>query len=233
MHEIILKGPHKNALGARMLDHLLNELEAADGEPVLLTGDGDTFSAGVDLQEILTYDPVGMAGYLSKLDRTIAALFDYPAPTVAAVNGHAIAGGAVLTLCCDVRVCSDDPRVRIGLNENAIGVSFPPGILNIVRYRVPDAWESYVLLGGGLFSPQEAQRLGLVDILANDVLTRARKELARLAQHPRQTYAELKAQLREGLTNVSEADWHKFSTEMLYHWTSGNTREKIRTLLKK
>ena len=159
----------KNALGTEMLDHIDAELARAGGAPVLLTGGGDAFSAGLDLREVASLDAPGMKRFLDKLEGVCARLFDYPGPTVAAVNGHAIAGGCVLTICCDLRVCTSSPRARIGLNEVALGLRFPPGIAAIVRARVPPRSVAEVVLGAGLHAPEDARRLGLVDELADDV----------------------------------------------------------------
>src|SRR5690606_9804653 len=104
MRELTIQGPGKNALGRELMGSLLAQLREADGEPLLLTGAGDAFSAGLNLKELLELDEAGMDGFRRLLGELSAALFDYPGPTVALVNGHAIAGGCVLALCCDWRV---------------------------------------------------------------------------------------------------------------------------------
>jgi len=83
MREIQLDGPGKNSLGTAMLTHLVAELREAAGEPVLLTGAGDAFSAGLDLKEIHALEGEGMLEFLRLLERAVAALFLYPGPTVA------------------------------------------------------------------------------------------------------------------------------------------------------
>src|SRR5206468_3501137 len=64
--------------------------------------------------------------------------------------------------CCDRRVASPDEHVKIGLNEVALGVEFPPKIMGIVEHRVPPRFRYEVVLGAGLYSPQDAVRTGLV-----------------------------------------------------------------------
>src|SRR5436190_21503186 len=128
MFEITMEGPAKNALGTAMMTFLLDQLREAAGRPVLLSGSGDAFSAGLSLKEVASLDAEGMLGFLGLLERCMSALYLYPGPTVALVNGHAIAGGCVLTLCCDYRISTSSPRTRIGLNEVALGVRFPPRI---------------------------------------------------------------------------------------------------------
>src|ERR1700733_478280 len=156
MVEIAMTGPAKNALGTEMMTWLLGRLAGANGEPVLLTGSGDAFSAGLNLKEVAGLDLEGMATYLRLLERCMSALYQYPGPTVALVNGHAIAGGCVLTLACDVRVAKDDARAPTRLNEVALGVRFPPRVMRIVRDRVPTACHVPVILGAQLFPPDAA-----------------------------------------------------------------------------
>ena len=137
MYTLTLAGPGKNALSSVLMESIITRLREASGEPVLLIGAGDAFSAGLDLQEVAGLDRAGAERFLGTLERMTEALFTYPAPMVACVNGHAIAGGCVVELCADYRVLADQPKLRIGLNEVALGVQFPPTVLAVVRHRVP------------------------------------------------------------------------------------------------
>jgi enoyl-CoA hydratase len=196
MIEITMDGPGKNALGTAMMTFLIERLRDAAGAPVLLTGSGDAFSAGLNLREVAGLDGDGMLAFLRLLEDCMAALYLYPGPTVAAVNGHAIAGGCVLTLCCDHRVATASPRSKIGLNETALGVRFPPRVLVIVRRRLALQHADRVLLGAELFDTKAALGLGLVDEIADDVVATARARLTALAAHPAGAYAQTKADLR-------------------------------------
>src|SRR5262245_26567894 len=129
MFEIAMAGPAKNALGTEMMQFLLDQIAEARGRPILLTGTGDAFSAGLNLKEVASLDARGMEVFLRRLEELMAALFAYPGPVVGLVNGHAIAGGCVLTLCCDHRVAARSARSKIGLNELALGLRFPPRVM--------------------------------------------------------------------------------------------------------
>src|SRR6202042_707140 len=188
--EILLEGPAKNALGTRTMTHLLDRLRDAAGAPVLLRGAGDSFSAGLNLREVAALDERGMERFLRQLEECFAALYLYPGPTVACINGHAIAGGCVLALCCDHRVASSAPEIKIGLNEVALGLRFPPRTLAIVRDRVPRRHRAEVFLGAGLFSPARALDLGLLDEVVDDAPAVAHARLAALAAHPAKAYAD-------------------------------------------
>jgi enoyl-CoA hydratase len=231
MHEIVMDGPGKNALGSGMMDFLLGELDRAQGAPVLLTGRGDAFCAGLNLKELLALDAAGMEAFLRKLERLVSALFIYPGPTVAAVNGHAIAGGCILVLCCDHRVARADMDLRMGLNEVALGLQFPPGILRMLTLRLSATQSTRALLGAALVRPDEAGALGYLDELTDgEVVGVARARLAALAKHPADAYAAAKRALR-GASTWLEGDEEKFQ-QLLPAWTSQALKDRVAAVLK-
>jgi enoyl-CoA hydratase len=230
MVEIVLDGPAKNALGTRMLQHVKAEIEAADGAPILLTGAGDAFSAGLDLREISSLDAAGIERFLRLLVDTVEALFRHPGPSVAAVNGHAIAGGCVLAAACDHRVGTSLPTARIALNEVGLGLRFPPLMLAVLRYRLPQL--EAVILDAGMFPPPDALRLGLVDELADDPLAVARANLTRRAAHPPAAYAATKLDLRAVVRADPGAEL-AFVQEVLPTWTSEALQQRIRAFLER
>ncbi|HLK12389.1 MAG TPA: enoyl-CoA hydratase/isomerase family protein [Candidatus Binatia bacterium] len=232
MHEITLAGPGKNALGTALMTRVLAEIRGAAGKPLLVSGAGDAFSAGLDLKEVAALDPPGMERYLGLLDDLVDALYGHPAPTVACVNGHAIAGGCVVALCCDLRVAADDPRLRIGLNEVPLGLEFPPKILALVRRRVPPRSLERVVLEGALHDPRRALELGLVDEIAADARAAARARLALLATHPRAAYAAAKQALRSGALDLSAEQRRDFRERLVPAWCAHETRERVRAMLR-
>ena len=226
-----LDGPNKNALSSGLMRRLREELREAGGRPILLTGTGGAFSAGVDLKEVLGFDAAGARAFLTLIEEMAGELFAYPGPTVAYVNGHAIAGGTVLALCCDFRVAADDPEILIGLNEVALGVPFPPAVLKLVGHRVPRRHLEEVVLGAALFPPTEACMLGLVDEVAADGAVAALRHLDGLARQPATAYAAAKQGLRAGVLAVSAEERRRFEEEDLPIWTSEPLRERIRAYL--
>jgi len=144
------------------------KLKTSKARAVVLTGQGGMFSAGVNLIRARDGGARYIRKFLPVLNTMFDTVFNFPKPVVAAINGHAIAGGCVLAICCDLRVMSDDARLRIGLNEVALGLEFPPKILALARRRVSRRWIDRVLLEAGLHAPAEALELGLVDEVAAD-----------------------------------------------------------------
>lgn len=233
MKEIILSAPGKNAINTELMTQLIADLDAAAGEPVLLTGAGDAFSAGLNLKEVLALDAAGMKGFLGLLEETTRVLFEYPGPTVALVNGHAIAGGCVLALACDLRVMRLGTGARIGLNEVALGLHFPPRVMKMVKARVHRRHWERVILGADLFDAETAFDLGLVDHVSEDASTFAGERLAALAAHPPGAYARAKHLLRADVLTVTNAESASFEHEDLPVWTSDPVRERIAALLRR
>jgi enoyl-CoA hydratase/carnithine racemase len=233
MVEIVLEGPAKNALSTTLMTAVREQLEAAGDAPVLLRGSGDAFSAGLDLKEVGSLDADEMEDFLRLLEGTVDAVFRHPAPTVAAVNGHAIAGGCILALMCDHRVATADPRARIGLNEVALGLRFPPRVLQMVRYRVPPSTQERVLMGAGLHDPETAYGLGLVDevVAADELLPRCQAVLERLAALPRGAYADTKADLRGEVGQIAADAEARFVQDVLPVWAGEELRQRIRAFL--
>jgi enoyl-CoA hydratase/carnithine racemase len=232
MREIVLSSPGKNALSTSVLGSLLRDLADARGEPVLLTGAGDVFSAGLDLKELAALETLDDARRLvGTLEQVVEALFLHAGPTVALVNGHAIAGGCVLALCCDRRVVTADPRVRIGLNEVALGLAFPPRTFAMVRAQLGGPAAERVILGAQLHDPAAARSAGLVDAVEPDARAAALALLEALARHPREAYARAKARLRGDALRVSEAEERRFEEETLPRWASEETRAAARRAL--
>jgi len=232
MHEVVLEGPGKNALGSALMHRLLDAFRAAAGEPILLRGAGDAFCAGLNLKEMAALDAAGMQSFLALLEDMVQALYQYPGPTAAAVNGHAVAGGCVLALGCDWRVMTAAAGARIGLNEVAIGARFPPRTWAMIKARVPAASLERVVLGAQLVDAQAALGLGLVDELADDPLAVAKERLAVLARHPRDAYAVAKRGIRGVLAPGAEA-LARWEGEDRAAWTSPQFRALIERQLKR
>jgi Delta3-Delta2-enoyl-CoA isomerase len=232
-YELVLSAPGCNALSSAFMQQLLEEIKAAAGRPLLLRGAGAAFSAGLNLKEVAALDLDGMRGFLERLDDLIDALYLYPGPTVACVNGHAIAGGCVLALCCDERIAVDDDGVRIGLNEVPLGLEFPPKILALVCDRLPPRWRARVLLEGALYDPPTAQRFGLIDDVAADAPAAAYAALTRLSQAPRATYAATKRALRAGVLALSDAQRRHFREQIVPAWCTPEVKRRVRAALER
>jgi enoyl-CoA hydratase len=229
MKTIVLEGPGKNSLSTALMQKVTAEVRAAAGEPLLVTGAGDTFCAGLNLKEVADLDAPGLTRFLGLLEDLVTALFEYPGPTVAAVNGHAIAGGCVVALCCDVRVMTARPGARIGLNEVALGLRFPPRTLKMLQKRVNGPTLTRLILEASLVTAPEALAAGLVDALGEAAEAKARLET--LAGFPPDAYAAAKRAL-SGTVEVSPEIQRAFLEDSVPVWASPELKAGWKAMLK-
>jgi enoyl-CoA hydratase len=215
------------ALDVELLDALTEAVTASD-RALVITGTGSSFSAGVDLRRILEGRRPYTEALLTALSRTFRAVFDHPRPTVAAVNGHAIAGGCVLALACDLRLMSGG---RIGLTELAVGVPFPTTALEVVQHALGPR-TGRVLLGGQVEDREHALALGMVDELSEpgELVPRAVALAAELAARSPESYRLAKVQLHRQANAAIEATAGG-DAAVLAGWASDDTRLRIEAAL--
>jgi enoyl-CoA hydratase len=198
---LYLDRPPVNAVENELLslaDTTLARLqEQADLRGLVVTGAGRCFSAGLDLKIVPHYSAAEQQRTMESINRVVARLYGLPLPAVAAINGHAIAGGLVLALACDYRV-GTMAACQIGLTEARAGIPFPAVAMNAVRAEVAPAVARRLTLMGRNYGPQAALADGILDELqpAEQVLRRAREIAADLGSIPRDAYVRIKHQLR-------------------------------------
>ncbi|MQA10268.1 MAG: enoyl-CoA hydratase/isomerase family protein [Pseudonocardiaceae bacterium] len=165
--------------------------------PIVLTGSGKAFSAGVDLPRVLDGGPGYVRRFLPALADAFEAVFSIGRPVVAAVNGHAIAGGCILATACDHRIMGE--AGSIGVTELAVGVPFPLSAMEILRFAVGDGPARRAVFEASTFTADEALTRGFVDevVGSTEVVSRAVQAARRLAGTiPAETYEFTKWQLR-------------------------------------
>ena len=154
-----------NALDIELCEAIAAQFEALRQSPtraVVLTGQGRMFSAGVDLLRLGEGGASYVRRFLPALHRLYDAVFFFDKPVVAAVNGHAIAGGCVLACCADRRIAARD-AFRIGVTELLVGVPFPALAFEVMRFATPPAFFAETILSGPTYPPDVAQARRMVD----------------------------------------------------------------------
>lgn len=188
IHELRLARPPVNALNpalcAALCDAMAQSLDQG-ARGIVLSGGPKAFTAGLDVPHLLTLDASALRVAWEGFFMAARALAQSTVPVVAALNGHAPAGGCVLALCCDYRVMAAGPYF-IGLNETRVGLVAPEGIQHLMRRVVGAHRAERLLVAGEMIDAQRALEIGLVDELADidAVPARAREWLAELLSLP-------------------------------------------------
>ena len=222
-----------NAIADRFVD-----LRNSDAKAVVLTGQGRIFSAGVDLKQLSDGGADYIRKFLPALHRLYEAVFYHPKPVVAAVNGHAIAGGCVLACCADRRIMAREAG-RIGVTEILVGVPFPSLALEIVRFAVPPRYVPEFTLSGATYATDEALRRGWIDEVAEpeDLMEDAMAVAREFSLLSPAAFAQTKMQIRQPVTERLQASGRATDKTVTDIWTAPATlayiREYVARTLKK
>lgn len=191
-----------NALDLEFCEALTSQLTVCERSPstraLVLTGSGAMFSAGVDLLRVVDGGADYLRVFLPAMNRMFQTLFAFPKPVVAAVNGHAIAGGCIMVCAADWRLMAREPG-RIGIPELLVGVPFPVVPLEIMRFATHSSQLQSLAYRGLTLAAADAREYGLVDSVtdADRVLDEAIAIAESVAALPAEAFALTKAQLRE------------------------------------
>jgi len=196
-----------NAIGHDFMDAMLEGLSRAENEAkaVVITGRAGLLSGGFDLKEF-EKGREALQAMLEKGSRMFFRLFSHAQPLVIACTGHAIAAGAFLLLSADNRIGSTGD-FKIGLNETAIGSTFPVFGIQLAKARLNPAYLTRSFVQSEAFSPEEAVQAGFLDELApaDAVLETALATAKRLSELPVKTYAQNKLDIRRSAIDAIEA----------------------------
>lgn len=232
--ELRLNRPPVNALTSELIVALRQAIENAPAGGVralVLSGTPGRFSGGLDVPLLLKLDQAGIATLwreLYSLLRTIAAS---PIPIVAAITGHAPAGGTVLGLFCDGRVMAQGD-FKMGLNEVQVGIPLPPVILSGLQRLVGPRLAEQLAVSGALLSAQEARAIGMVDELAppEQVLERALAWCQRLLAVPGDAFLATRREARADLVALFDRDLKQEMDYVTNKWWSPSTQSTLHAL---
>jgi len=214
------------------LTNAVMELATSSSRAIVLTGQGKIFGAGVDLPQLLVGGVEYARRFLPALDDVLEMLFFCQKPIVAAVNGHAIAGGCLLACCADCRIMSTG-KGRVGVPELRVGVPFPTVAMEIMRARTAPSFYEEVVLGGATYSAQNALNRGLIDavVAEGDLHDEAISAAESLAAIRPEIFAFSKQQARQPVRAAIETNGKLYEARIHEIWETAETQEAIRAFV--
>ena len=218
------------------LTSVLAEARPREG-PLVLTGMGSIFSAGVDLFRVVDGGRPYVEQFLPALEHLFLQLFTLPRPVIAAINGHAIAGGCLMACACDYRVMADGTG-RIGVPELAVGVPFPPSAIELLRAVNNPAHVEELVYMGRTYDARAAASIGLVNevVPPEQAVARAVDVARDLGARPARSFRLTKQFVRGPAAERIRAALPG-RQELIDAWASDDTfaaiREYLRRTLKK
>jgi enoyl-CoA hydratase len=206
-----------------------NEQRNSAARAVIVTGTGTIFSAGVDLVRISAADEGYVRRFLPALHQMFEAAFYLPKPVIAAINGHAIAGGCVLACCADSRIMARG-QGRMGITEILVGVPFPALAYEVMRYAANPQYLPDMTLSGATYLSDEALIRGLVDEVVEpaELMERAMAVARTLAALPPATFAATKEQMRQRVADHMAQHGARIDARVDEIWASPQTLQNIR-----
>lgn len=231
---VVLRMEHGkvNAMDAEFCAAFLSQLDRLrdlNARAVVLTAKGSTFSAGVDLIRILNGGPPYIEQFLPLLTEALVKLFTFPRPLIAAINGHAIAGGFILACACDVRIMVEGGG-RLGMPELIVGVPLPAIAMEVLRYAVPAPHLAQLAYCGRTVTPAEALAMGMVEELVpeSQLFSHAFRTANQMAAIPEETFRMTKRELRAPFIERFDRERSRIDAEVVANWCSPGTIERIK-----
>jgi len=205
------------------------EVRTSAARAVVVTGSGKIFSAGVDLLRLQEGGRPYIRKFLPALSTMFETVFSHPKPVVAAINGHAVAGGCVLACAADKRLMARDVG-RIGVTELLVGVPFPAIAMEIMRHATAPQYFEGAIFSGATYPPTDALVRGLVDELVDPavLLDRAVAAAQTLAALPPAAFVLTKRQTRQPALERLESVGRAVDVAVEEIWTAPETLERIR-----
>jgi enoyl-CoA hydratase/carnithine racemase len=224
-----------NALNEQVIEEMDGGLRSLAADPdvraVILIGDGPFFSFGFDIPEFLSYSRKSFASFLKQFTGLYTYLFTYPKPVVAALNGHAVAGGCMLALACDYRIMVSG-KAKISLNEITFGSSVFAGSVAMLKFTVGEKNAQAMLYHGTMHSAEAALHLGLIDQVSSNekLLEDAREAARRLGSRDAAAFRSLKGLLRAPVAEEMIKEEDASVGEFVRIWYSENTWKNLQAI---
>jgi enoyl-CoA hydratase/carnithine racemase len=202
---------------------------------IILTSAGDKFfSIGFDIPELIGLDRKDFSEFYLAFNRLCIDLYTFPKPLIAAIKGHAVAGGCILTLCCDYRFIAEGKKL-MGLNEIKLGVPLPYPADRILRQIVDDRAARKILDTGDFFPTEDTLAMGLVDEVMplEGVIPRSVEKILAIDGTSLEAFRVIKYNRTEPVVTHIQSKLLEKEDVFMEMWYSSATREKLEEACKK
>lgn len=237
IRELRLDRPPANALDPGLIEALgdaIAEAWATGARALVLSGRPGMLSGGLDVPHLIELDRAAIRDTWRRFYAMMRAIVGSPIPVAAAITGHAPAGGAVISILCDVRIMAEGDW-KIGFNEVPVGIPLPPVIVLALQRLVGARHAEHLAVGGMLISAAEALRRGLVDELVppDQVVPRAVAWCQGLLAHPPHAMSETRRRARASLVEIFESADEAEIEGVLEDWFSAETQTILRAVVER
>jgi enoyl-CoA hydratase/carnithine racemase len=237
--EVQMRNGITNAINLDLVVELSNAISQLSKNDqvngVVLTSSNDKFfSIGFDIPTLIELSEKDFKVFYRTFNKFCLELYTFTKPTLAAITGHAIAGGCILALCCDYRFIARGHKL-MGLNEIKLGVPVPYLADRILQEIVGGKNARVIMETGDFYKPEESLALGLVDQVeeAEEVVNRGIEKIRSIEALPLQIYTAIKRNRVEPVTERLERVLEKKMDEFIEYWFSPEARERLEEAKKK
>jgi len=215
--------------------HIKTSVDDKSVAGIVLTSTNEKFfSIGFDIPELIELSVKDFKKFYSAFNRLCLDLYTFPKPLVAAITGHAVAGGCILTLCCDYRFIAEGKKL-MGLNEIKLGVPLPYAADRILRQIVDGRAARRILDTGDFFPPEDTLAMGLVDEILplEEVVNKAIEKVEVIQGNSLDAYSVIKRNRTEKVEAEIRGSLSAKEEIFIEMWYSPETREKLKEAVKK
>ena len=228
-----------NALDLELVRELSQYLNGAKGDErtsglVLTSANEKFFSIGFDIPDLIGLERDDFMEFYRAFNRLCIDLYTFPKPTVAAITGHAVAGGCIIAICCDYRIIAEGKKL-MGLNEIKLGVPLPYPADCILRQITDDRSVRRLVDTGDFFPPEETLRMGLVDEVmpVGDVLPASVEKVKAIASSSLRAYEVIKRYRTEKVVQQIHKGLVESEVEFVEMWYSDEVRHALKIAAEK
>lgn len=236
---LILNNGVSNTITPKMVAEMTNVLDTLAEDTsirglVLTSSNEKFFSIGFDIPNLYPLPREEFEKFYRAFNQLSLKLFTIPKPSIAAIIGHAIAGGCILSLCCDFRIISEG-RKLIGLNEIKLGAPVPYPVDCMLRDLIGTRKARQVMEFGEFYSPEEALQLGMVDHITalEDVISASVEKIKPIAGYSPKAYAIIKNNRVKPVESQILAGAELLMNDFSDCWYSEETRKLLQEAIEK